>query len=553
MSNHPNEHSEHAWQQLLEHSRQLSGQHVNALFESEPARATTFSTEACGLYLDYSKQRINEQTFTLLMNLAQSCNVERWRTMMFAGEVVNNTENRAALHVALRWPAAGPKAPFGQQILADVEQVRAQVERFSDAVRDQSWTGFTGQPVHDVVNIGIGGSDLGPAMVCNALRELAHPRIRCHFVSNADSAQLSAVLGRCDPATTLFIIASKTFSTQETMLNARSARTWLLQAAGGDETAIARHFVAVSSALERCAEFGIEAQNVFGFWDWVGGRYSLWSSIGLVIALSVGMPQFRELLAGAHAMDQHFQSTPFAQNLPVLLALVGIWNRNFLAAPSLAILPYDHCLELLPAFLQQLEMESNGKRVSRAGRPLAHNAAPIVWGTLGNNAQHAFYQMLHQGREEVPADFIVPVFSQSALPGHENTVISNALAQSEAMMRGRTLQQAREQLGEQELGAQELDAAAQHLVMPGNRPSSTILYERLTPYTLGALVALYEHKVFVQALCWDVNPFDQFGVELGKSLALSLLPALEGDVEVSDHDPSTRALLARVRAIRRNA
>ena len=561
LSNNPNEHSEPAsepgservWQQLLDHSTQMSAQRVDALFEVEANRATTFSAEACGLYLDYSKQRISAQTFTLLMDLAQSCGVERWRARMFAGEVVNNTESRAALHVALRWPAAGPPAPFGAQILADVEQVRAQVERFSDAVRDGSWTGFSGQPVRDVVNIGIGGSDLGPAMVCNALRALRHPRIRCHFVSNADSAALAAVLGQCDPRSTLFIIASKTFSTQETMLNARSARTWLLQAAAGDETAIAHHFVAVSSALERCAAFGIEAQNVFGFWDWVGGRYSLWSSIGLVIAVSVGMPRFRELLAGAHAMDRHFQSTPLAQNLPVLLALVGIWNRNFLAAPSLAILPYDHCLELLPAFLQQLEMESNGKRVSRAGRPLTRNAAPIVWGTLGNNAQHAFYQMLHQGREEVPADFLLPVFSQSALPGHENTVISNALAQSEAMMRGRTLQQAREQLGAQELSAQELDAAAEHRVMPGNRSSSTILYERLTPYTLGALIALYEHKVFVQAVCWDVNPFDQFGVELGKSLALSLLPALESDVDVSGHDPSTCALLARVRAIRRHA
>jgi glucose-6-phosphate isomerase len=322
------------------------------------------------------------------------------------------------------------------------------------------------------VNIGIGGSDLGPAMICNALREFRHPRLRCHFVSNADSAELNAVLGQCDPDTTLFIIASKTFSTQETLLNARSARNWLLQAAAGDEAAIARHFVAVSSAVERCVEFGIEPQNVFGFWDWVGGRYSLWSSIGLVIAISVGMQRFRELHAGAHAMDEHFQFAPFRQNLPVLLALVGIWNRNLLDAPSLAILPYDHCLQLLPAFLQQLEMESNGKRVDRAGGPLARNAAPIVWGTLGNNAQHAFYQMLHQGREAVPADFLLPVFSQSALPQHENTVISNALAQSQAMMRGRTLQQAREQLAAQDLKAEDVEVS-------DHDPSTCQLLERI--------------------------------------------------------------------------
>jgi glucose-6-phosphate isomerase len=552
VTNNTNEQREWAWRQLSEHSATMSEQRIEDLFTVEANRATTFSASACGLLLDYSKQRISEQTFALLTNLAQSCDLDRWRSMMFVGELVNSTEARAALHVALRWPAGDLAAPFGNKILAEVEEVRVQVEHFSDAVRDASWTGFTGQPVRDVVNIGIGGSDLGPAMICNALREFRHPRLRCHFVSNADSAELNAVLGQCDPDTTLFIIASKTFSTQETLLNARSARNWLLQAAAGDEAAIARHFVAVSSAVERCVEFGIEPQNVFGFWDWVGGRYSLWSSIGLVIAISVGMQRFRELHAGAHAMDEHFQFAPFRQNLPVLLALVGIWNRNLLDAPSLAILPYDHCLQLLPAFLQQLEMESNGKRVDRAGGPLARNAAPIVWGTLGNNAQHAFYQMLHQGREAVPADFLLPVFSQSALPQHENTVISNALAQSQAMMRGRTLQQAREQLAAQDLKAEDVEAAAQHLVMPGNRPSSTILYERLTPYTLGALVALYEHKVFVQAVCWDVNPFDQFGVELGKTLALSLLPALQNDVEVSDHDPSTCQLLERIRTIRRN-
>ena len=535
----------------------MSLQRVDALFDSDPERAADFSAEACGLFVDYSKQRVTEQTLKLLLDVARCRDLPSWREKMFGGETVNNTEQRAALHVALRWPNDGDVAPFGSEILNDVEQVRTAVGQFSDAVRDGSWTGFTCEPVRDVVNIGIGGSDLGPAMVCNALHELRHPRIRCHFVSNADSSDLSQVLDQCNPATTLFIIASKTFSTQETLLNARSSRAWVLEAAGGDKAAIALHFVAVSSALDRCAEFGIDKRNVFGFWDWVGGRYSLWSSIGLAIAVSIGMPGFRELQAGAHAMDQHFRTAPLEQNLPVLLGLIGIRNRNALGAASVAILPYDYRLQLLPAFLQQLEMESNGKRVSRAGSELTRNAAPIVWGQLGNNAQHAFYQMLHQGREEVPADFLLPVFSQRPLPGHEDTVLSNALAQAEALMRGRSLSQAREQLAGQGLAGVDLETAAQHLVMPGNRASTTILYERLTPHTLGALIALYEHKVFVQAVCWNVNPFDQFGVELGKSLAMSLLPTLAGDGNADgdsdEHDPSTRQLLAKIREIRRRA
>jgi glucose-6-phosphate isomerase len=423
---------------------------------------------------------------------------------------------------------------------------------FSDAVRSGRWRGFSGAPIREVVNIGIGGSDLGPAMVCRALDARAHPGLRCHFVSNLDSNHLASVLERCSPDQTLFVVCSKTFSTQETLTNAGSARDWLLEAAGGDRAAIARHFVAVSTALERCAGFGIPQSNVFEFWDWVGGRYSLWSAIGLSIAVFLGMDDFDELLRGGHAMDRHFLEAPLERNLPVLLALVGLWNRNLLAYPTHAVLPYDHALELFPAFLQQLEMESNGKSVDRAGRPAMHAAAPVVWGTLGNNAQHAFYQLLHQGAEVVPADFIVAARSQRPLPGHESAVIANALAQAQALMRGREPGQLRPELERTGLGGAELERAAAHRAMPGNRPSTTLLYDRLSPEILGALVALYEHKVFVQATCWDINPFDQFGVELGKRLARDLEPLVDGDgdADAGGHDASTGALLARIRAMR---
>ena len=532
-----------AFAALEQHARDLAGTSIAQLFDAEPDRAHDMSASACGLYLDYSKQRISRRTRELLLVLAEAAALPAWRDRLFSGEVVNSTEDRAALHVALRWPPGEAMSGTADARAApgEVEQVLARISAFCDEVRSGRWTGSTGEPIRDVVNIGIGGSDLGPAMVCKALQAWSDGRLRCHFVSNVDSTDLAGVLAGCDPRSTLFIIASKTFSTQETLLNARSARAWLVAGASGDESVVDRHFVAVSTALDRCAAFGIPARNVFGFWDWVGGRYSLWSAIGLSIALFAGMDVFRALQRGAHAMDRHFLDAPAQVNLPILLALIGVWNRNLLGCPTHAVLPYDHALALLPAYLQQLEMESNGKGVDRAGDVLERPAAPVLWGTLGNNGQHAFYQLMHQGLDSVPADLIVPAQSQQPLPGHEDALVANALAQAEAFMRGRSFEQARAALAGSGLDGEALDRAARHRVMPGNRPSSVLLYRRLTPELLGALIALYEHKVFVQAVCWDINPFDQFGVELGKELANSLGPLLAGHGEPGEHDPSTRS------------
>jgi glucose-6-phosphate isomerase len=541
-----------AWRAVAGQAERLAGVAIESLFDADARRVEAFSAAACGLYLDYSKQRLDREARDALFALAEAVGVAGARARMYAGEPVNATENRAAWHVALRWPPDRPLPGTDSPPPAAVAEVLARMRTFSEAVRDGRWTGFSGSPVRDVVNIGIGGSDLGPAMVCRALDARARRGLRCHFVSNLDSNHLASVLERCAPAQTLFVICSKTFSTLETLTNAHSAREWLL-AAAGDEAAVSRHFVAVSTALERCAAFGIPDDNVFGFWDWVGGRYSLWSAIGLAIALYLGMDDFDALRAGGHDMDRHFLTAPPQENLPLLLGLVAVWNRNALGLPTLAVLPYDHALELFPAFLQQLEMESNGKGVSVEGEPLARGAAPVLWGTLGNNGQHAFYQMMHQGLDVVPSDFVVPVRSQRPLPGHDAAVVANALAQTEALMRGRPAVVVREALAAQGHDADTLERAVAHRVMPGGRPSSTLLYDRLTPRLLGSLIALYEHKVMVQAACWDINAFDQFGVELGKELASSLQPLIEAEQEedASAHDPSTRALLARVRRLRR--
>ncbi len=543
-----------AWIALERHRETLATSPLSALFERDPDRPRTLSAEACGLFLDYSKQRLDAVARGLLLDLAAAADLPGWRERMFRGEAVNVTEGRAALHVALRWPPGdAPPGAHGTVVARDVESVRARMERFSEDVRSGAWIGYSGEPVRHVVNIGIGGSDLGPAMVCRALDALAHPRIACHFVSNIDSNHLSSVLERCDPRATLFIVSSKTFSTEETLRNASSARAWLVGAAGDDHSVVDRHFVAVSTALERCAAFGIPERNVFGFWDWVGGRYSLWSAIGLSIAVSLGMDAFRALQRGAHAMDRHFLEAPGEANLPVLLALVGIWNRSLLGLPTHAVLPYDHALELFPAYLQQLEMESNGKGVDREGGPLARAAGAVTWGTLGSNGQHAYYQLLHQGLDTVPVDLVVPVFSQRPLPGHEDAVVANALAQAEAFMRGRGAEEARRELLAEGLADHDAARLAPHRAMPGNRPSSVLLYERLTPDVLGALIALYEHKVFTQAVCWGINPFDQFGVELGKRLAITLRELMAGTGDAAAHDPSTRALVERVRAVRARA
>ena len=520
------------------------------LFAAAPNRQERFSLEACGLYLDYSKNRITTETVDSLCRLAMAADVPGMVEGMFAGEHINNTEDRAALHVALRHPTDQVFPSPANNVMPGVESVLSRMEGFCEAVRNGEWKGFSGEPIRTVINIGIGGSDLGPAMVTVALAAYCHERIHTAFVSNLDSTQLAHALADADPRSTLFIVASKTFSTQETLTNARSARAWLVQAAGGDETAVAKHFVAVSTHRERTAAFGIESDNVFEFWDWVGGRYSVWSAIGLSVAVAVGMDNFRALLSGAHAMDRHFRDSPADKNMPVLLALLGIWYRNFFDTASHAVLPYDYALRLFPDYLQQLEMESNGKRVTRDGDDSNHTTSPIIWGAPGNNGQHAFYQLLHQGTQLVPTDFIVSARSQMPMPGHETAVLANALAQTEALLRGRTEDEARSALSESGLSAADMEAAIAHRVMPGNQPSNTLLYEQLTPEVLGALLALYEHKVFVQGAIWDINSFDQWGVELGKQLAQAIQSELEGKALGTDHDASTNGLIQRIREMR---
>jgi len=541
-----------AWRALEAHRPRIAGRHLRDLLASDPGRAGRLSVTACGLRLDYAKHRVDDEALALLRRLAEEVDLPGWRARMLAGDPVNDTEGRAALHVALRRRDPGPFPDSRGDVMPDVRETLARMRDFVARVRDGRWRGFGGEPVRTVVNVGIGGSDLGPAMAAEALEEWRAQGLRAHFVSNLDSTQLAQALAASDPRTTLFVIASKSFTTEETLANARSARAWLLDAAGGDERAIASHFVAVSTALERTSAFGIDPGNVFGFWDWVGGRYSMWSAIGLAVALLVGMDRFEALLAGASEMDAHFRDAPPERNMPVVLGLLGVWCRDFLGAATHAVLPYDWALRSLPAYLQQLEMESNGKRVTRAGEPVEHGTCPVVWGGPGSNGQHAYYQLLHQGTLLVPADFIVPARLQRELPGHAGAVAANAIAQSEALMRGRTAEEARAALAARGLAGEALERLVPHLVLPGNQPSSTILYERLSPRVLGALVALYEHKVFVQSVLWGVNPFDQFGVELGKQLAGVVAKELAGGAP-ADHDASTRALIDHVRALRSGA
>lgn len=537
-----------AWRALAGHQAGLAATHLRTLFEDDPARFPRFTLEAAGLFLDYSKHRITDETVTLLLALADECALTGWIGRMFAGEAVNHTEGRAALHVALR-RGPGPFPSREADVMPEVREVLGRMRDFTERVRDGRWHGYTGRPIRAVVNIGIGGSDLGPAMAAEALDAYRAEHLRGYFVSNLDPAHLARVLHREDPETTLFVVASKTFGTQETLTNARSARRWIVDHAG-DERAVARHFVAVSTHRERVEAFGIAPENMFGFWDWVGGRYSLWSAIGLSLATLVGMERFQELLAGARTMDEHFQTAPLARNMPVILGILGVWYRDFFHAPTHAVLPYDFALRQLPDYLQQLEMESNGKRVTRDGQTVDYDTCPVLWGAAGNNGQHAFYQLMHQGTTLVPADFIVAAHSQYPLPGHEEAVLANALAQTEALMRGRTADEARAELASAGFEGAGLEAQVPHRVLPGNQPTSTIVYDRLTPEVLGALLALYEHKVFVQSVLWGVNPFDQWGVELGKQLAGQILPELAAGADVSGHDTSTNGLVNRLRRLR---
>ncbi|MHA7838838.1 MAG: glucose-6-phosphate isomerase [bacterium] len=520
---------------------------LHQLFEREPRRFDRMSIRWQGLLVDYSKNRIDEQAFELLLNLARAAEVEAWRERMFLGEVVNTSERRPALHVALRNRSDDPVRVGGRDVMPDVRAVLDRMRELSESVRNGDWKGFTGEPIRDVVNLGIGGSDLGPRMVTTALDTFRGDGPRVHFVSNVDGRALARVLEEVDPERTLFIVCSKSFGTQETLTNARTARRWLVEALG-DERAVARHFVAVSTSRERVEDFGIDPEQMFEFWDWVGGRYSLWSAIGLSIAISIGMEGFDALLEGAHAMDVHFRDAPLDRNIPVVLALLGIWYADHLGAETHAVFPYSEDLRLLPAHLQQLDMESNGKSVRRDGRPVEGTTAPIVWGAPGTDGQHAFFQLLHQGTRLVPTDFLVPIEPPpGSPPEHHRILVAHALAQTEALARGRDAEETRERLEAEGLDAEAVEREVPHRVVAGNRPSNTILFDRLDPWHVGALVALYEHRVFVQGVVWEIDSFDQWGVELGKTLAESILGELSGKPRRHAHDPSTEGLLEAIR------
>ncbi len=529
-----------SWSSLQTHYEQIRDAHLRDWFalgnDPAPTRAERFAFAGGGIAADFSKNRITDETLKLLVQLAREAGVEKRRDAMFAGEVVNPTEGRAALHTALR--ASNPNAPFHQQVQAE----RAKMAAFADQVRSGAWTGYTGKRIRHVVNIGIGGSDLGPKMVVHALHHLATPEITTHFVSNVDGADLYNVMQQIDPEETLAIIVSKTFTTLETMTNARSLRDWFTEK-GCPENALAKHFVGVSANPSEVVKFGIAKENVFEMWDWVGGRYSLWSAVGLSIMIAVGPQQFGELLAGANDMDEHFRTAPLDKNLPVLLGMIGIWYRNFFGSQSYLVAPYSEALHFLPSYLQQLEMESNGKSARLDGAMVDYPTSAVTWGEPGTNGQHAFFQMLHQGPTIVPIDFVAVLTPEHPLVSHHPKLLANCFAQSEALMLGRTLEEAKKVAGPDK------PELAPHLVFPGNRPTTTLLVEALTARSLGALIALYEHKVLVQASVWNINPFDQWGVELGKILGKVVEADLTASsVDEKKHDSSTSALIARARA-----
>ncbi|MEW8396456.1 MAG: glucose-6-phosphate isomerase, partial [Candidatus Thiodiazotropha sp.] len=505
-------------------------------------RVEQMSIRQCGIMLDYSKNRITGRSMNLLLELAQAVDVDGWRRRMFSGERLNITENRAVLHVALRNRSNHPIWYDGEDVMPGINAVLKKMEAFSGSVRSGDWRGYTGKPISDVVNIGIGGSNLGPLMVCEALKPYQKADLRMHFVSNLDATHILETLRELDPETTLFIVASKTFTTQETLTNAHTARNWLLEKLV-DEKAVARHFVAVSTNGELVSQFGIDTENMFEFWDWVGGRYSLWSAIGLPIAIAIGMDNFSQLLQGAHEMDQHFLHADLSENMPVIMALLGIWYVDFARAGTHAILPYDQYLRFLPDYLQQADMESNGKRVTRFGRPVDYPTGPVIWGTAGTDGQHAYYQLIHQGTQLIPCDFIIPVNSHNESGDHHEKLFANCLAQSEALMRGKTRIEAREEMVASGMDPDHIVDLLHHRIFPGNRPSNTLLVDKITPSRLGSLIALYEHKIFVQGVIWRVNSFDQWGVELGKQLASVILPELREEQQATNHDSSTSGLI----------
>ncbi len=541
------------WQKLCQHEKTIASTHMRDLFANDPKRFEKYSLKFADILFDFSKHRINDETLPLLLQMAREAHIESWRDKMFAGEKINITENRAVLHTALRNRANTPVYVDGHDVMPDINAVLTQMRLFSNKVRNGTWQGFTGKRITDIVNIGIGGSDLGPVMVCDALKPYASPDLNIHFVSNIDGAHLMRALEKCKAETTLFIVASKTFTTQETMTNAHSARTWFLESAK-DEVHVAKHFVALSTNAKAVQEFGIDIANMFAFWDWVGGRYSLWSAIGLSIALYVGMDNFEALLTGAHEMDNHFKTAPLEQNIPVIMALIGVWYNNFFHVDTSAILPYDQGMARFPAYMQQADMESNGKFICRDGSRVEYKTGPVIWGEAGTNGQHAFYQLIHQGTQIVPADFLIPVHSHYAIGkhgyAHHKILLANFLAQTQSLMLGKTKEQARVELEQQGLTGEDLEKLLPHKVFEGNRPTTSILFDRLTPNTLGKLIALYEHKIFVQGIIWDINSYDQWGVEYGKQIAQQILPQLTSDEVVSNYDSSTNGLINHTKKLR---
>ncbi|MBK8011840.1 MAG: glucose-6-phosphate isomerase [Deltaproteobacteria bacterium] len=546
-----------AYRALAAHRDRMASVHLRDLFAKDPKRFESFSLEVGEIFADLSKNRVDAETMRLLVDFARQQNIEAAVAEMFSGQRINRTENRPVLHVALRNRSNRPIEVDGQDVMPLVNAVLTKMRSFTARLRSGQFVGHTGRAITDVVNIGIGGSDLGPVMVTEALkpywkgRAAGEAPLRPHFVSNVDGTHIVEVLRELDPETTLFIVASKTFTTQETLANAKTARTWLLEKLGASEAAIPHHFVAVSTAAKEVASFGIDTDNMFEFWDWVGGRYSLWSAIGLSIACTIGMDHFEALLGGAHTMDEHFRTAPLERNLPVLLGLLGVWYSNFLGAESHAILPYDQYLHRLAAYLQQADMESNGKRVDRDGHAIEdYTTGPVLWGEPGTNGQHAFYQLIHQGTRLVPCDFIAPVESHNPVGQHHEMLLANYFAQTEALMKGKTLEEARRELEASGKSPEVVAQLAPHKVFPGNRPTTSILVPKVTPSVLGQLIAMYEHKIFVQGILWNIHSFDQWGVELGKQLAQKILPELASLDEVTTHDASTNGLIQRYKGLR---
>ncbi|MEN8210559.1 MAG: glucose-6-phosphate isomerase [Thermodesulfobacteriota bacterium] len=531
-----------AWQDLTEHYSGIKNVHMKSMFKEDPKRFDKFSIKFNNILVDYSKNRINEQTLELLIDLANELNLQDAISKMFSGDYINETENRAVLHTALRNRSNKSIFVNDKDIMPDINAVLNKMKDFSSKVISGQWKGYTGKKVTDIVNIGIGGSDLGPAMVTQCLKPYAKQGLSVHFVSNIDGTHISETLKNLNPETTLFMIASKTFTTQETMTNAFTARKWFLDYAK-NKLYVAKHFIALSTNRHGVRDFGIDTHNMFEFWDWVGGRYSLWSAIGLSIACYIGFENFEDLLKGAFEMDQHFLNNKFNQNIPVILALLGIWYNNFFNAQTEAILPYDQYMQRFPAYFQQGNMESNGKTCDRNGKNVTYQTGPVIWGEPGTNGQHAFYQLIHQGTKLVPADFIAPAISHNPINGHHDILLSNFFAQTEALLNGKDKNQVIDELKAAGKSDKEIQDIAPHKAFSGNRPSNSILFKKLTPRTLGSLIAMYEHKIFVQGVIWNIFSFDQWGVELGKQLAKKILPQLQDDKKISSHDSSTNGLI----------